>query len=146
MVYDGTDESGHARYRKYFRATVNGVQGIVLIPDDVYLSSSSIPAQANRGTASTYGGKTYTTDTWTTIENKGCVFLPAAGWQIVEEGDASWVSRYDSSNNTGIYWSSTTIDGVVSKHLAFWVDLVSPNYSLAHRHYGLSVRLVRPVE
>jgi hypothetical protein len=135
MESNNTDKSGHARYRKYFRAKVNGVSGIVFLPDDLS-GISDIPAESSRGTASNFNGKTYTTDAWSAMESVGCVFLPAAGFR-----NGTSVSYVGSS---GFYWESTA-NGSGS---AFTVGFDSSNVYPANnfnRTLGFSVRLVREV-
>ena len=136
MESNNTDKSGHARYRKYFRATVNGVIGIVVLPDDIS-GISDIPEESSRGTASTFAGKTYTTDAWATLETAGCVFLPAAG-----DRNGSSVSNVGSY---GSYWSSKANGTGGAYRVFFYSGDVDPAAN-GYRSVGFSVRLVRPVE
>ena len=137
MESSGTDASGHARYRKYFRATVNSVLGIVVLPDDIS-GISNIPEESSRGTASTFGGKTYTTAEWTTLEAAGCVFLPAAGKR---NG-----TTVDEVGSLGVYWSSTAYGIYYAYSLYFNSSSMLPTRSAGYRYFGYSVRLVRDVE
>lgn len=133
MESNKTDKSGHARYRKYFRATVNGLPGIVVLPDDLS-GISDIPAESSRGTASTFSGKTYTTDAWSAMESAGCVFLPTAGFR---KTDAS-VSHVGWS---GFYWESTTYDAGKAYTMGFDNTFVDPAGNF-DRTFGFAVRLV----
>ena len=135
MESNNTDKSGHARYRKYFRAKVNGVSGIVVLPDDLS-GISDIPAESSRGTASTFNGKTYTTDAWSAMESAGCVFLPTAGFR-----NGASVSYVGSS---GFYWPSTANGSGSAFTVGFDKDNVFPANNF-NRNIGFSVRLVRPV-
>ena len=137
MESSGTDTSGHARYRKYFRATVNSVQGIVVLPDDIG-GISNIPEESSRGTASTFGGKTYTKAEWTTLEAAGCVFLPAAG----KRKDTT----VDEVGSLGVYWSSTAYGIYNAYSLYFNSSSMLPARVYGARYFGYSVRLVRNVE
>lgn len=133
MESNNTDKSGHARYRKYFRATVNDVKGIVVLPDDI-TGISDIPDVENRGTASTFEGKTYTTDAWSDLESAGCVFLPAAGYR----GGTS----VNEVGSEGYYWSSTAESAGYAYRVNFNSWRVYPaGYN--RRNDGYSVRLVR---
>ena len=132
MESSNTDKSGHARYRKYFRATVNGVTGIVVLPDDLS-GISDIPAESNRGTASNFA-KTYTTDAWSAMESAGCVFLPTAGFR---KTDAS-VSHVGWS---GFYWESTAYDAGKAYTVGFDNTFVDPAGNF-DRTFGFAVRLV----
>lgn len=137
METNGEDKSDHARYRKYFRATVNGVIGVVLLPDDIS-DISDIPTEENRGTASTFAGKIYTIDAWNALEAKGCVFLPAAG-----DRSGSEVRNY----NEGYYWASNPFENMSSNAscVFFDKDEISPGAGRG-RFLGHSVRLVRQVK
>ena len=135
MESNNTDKSGHARYRKYFRATVNGVSGIVVLPDDIS-GISDIPAESSRGTESAFNVKTYTTAAWSALESSGCVFLPAAGFR-----NGTSVNNVGSS---GFYWSSTANGTDDAYSVGFDLGNVFPaNYF--NRTLWFSVRLVRDV-
>ena len=135
MESNNTDKSGHARYRKYFRAKVNGVSGIVVLPDDLS-GISDIPAESSRGTASTFNGKTYTTDAWSAMESAGCVFLPAAGFR---KEDGTTVSHIGL--DTGFYWTSTAYDAGKAYTMGINSGNVDPANNF-NRIFGFSVRLV----
>ncbi len=132
MESNNTDKRGHARYCKYFRAKVNGVSGIVVLPDDLS-GISDIPAESSRGTASTFNGKTYTTDAWSAMESAGCVFLPAAGFR-----NGNSVMNVGSS---GFYWPSTANGSGSAFTVGFDKDNVFPANNF-NRNIGFSVRLV----
>ena len=134
MDTNNTDKTGHARYCKYFRATVNDVKGIVLLPDDIS-GISDIPDEASRGTASTYGGNTYTTEQWSALQSAGCVFLPAASLRVG--------TNTNSDNSVGRYWSSVSYSNQSNGYgLYFTSTEVSPmDYS--YRYNGQAVRLVK---
>ncbi len=127
------DKSGHARYRKYFRATVNSVKGIVVLPDDIS-GISNIPEETSRGTASTFSGNTYDASAWSTLETAGCLFLSAAGYR----GGSSL--SYVGSR--GYYWSSTAHGTDLAYNLYFSGNGVYPDGS-NERYSGGSVRLVQ---
>ena len=140
-----TDASGHARYRKYFRATVNSVQGIVVLPDDIS-GISDIPAESSRGTSSTFDGKTYTTSAWSALESAGAVFLPAAGRRPYYDGGTT----VEYAGSAGDYWSSSTdndsFPGGVARYaysMFFYSDSVVPASGEEGRKSGYSVRLAR---
>ena len=99
--------------------SVNGVLGVVLYPDD-------------------YAGDAYTTgSTWSTFEEAGCVFLPAAG--------KHYGSSVKSVGSNGYYWSSTSSKGTSAYYVYFYSGDVKPAFS-DYRDYGFSVRLVKNVE
>lgn len=117
---------------RFAKAQVNGVNGVILLPNDWSSSYYSL-CNVNNGGAS-YDSNTITIDDWNTkIEANGAVFMPAAGYR-------TWKNVY-SAGFYGHYWSTTDYgdDG------AYHVDLgVSYLYFVAdnYRYNGFSVRLV----
>ena len=107
--------------RLFACAKVNGVSGVVLLPDDWILPEglSFIPsvtkgltwsslydgsyADANT-TYSHYQDNSYPLEQWLQMEDAGAVFLPAAGYRKTENGQVLW------SPNKG-YIEGTTIGG-----------------------------------
>ena len=98
--------------------TVNDVLGVVLYPDD-------------------YTGSTYSGSDWSTFEDAGCVFLPAAGYR-------NGYLVYDVGS-LGDYWSSTAYSTSNAYYVRFNSGTVDPANS-SSRYRGYSVRLVRPAE
>ena len=115
-----TVNSGTGNGKSYtFGQSVNGTLGVVLYPDN-------------------YTGATYTTGSdWSKFENKGCVFLPAAGYRI-------GTSVYDVGSYGG-YWSSTSYSGASAYGVSFYGSNVYPANDY-YRSHGFSVRLVKNVE
>jgi len=68
--------------KKYSLATVNGVKGMMLLPDNWTLPSDMTfsPAQTN------YTVNVYTTAQWQKMEQNGAIFLPAAGARVFKDG------------------------------------------------------------
>ena len=128
---------------KYGFATVNGVYGIIILPDvfvdprrnmnddtDYFVGK----APSNYG----YNRNVYDSDGWADMEKNGAVFLPAAG-------DRLGVEFYDAGTD-GDYWSSTaapTSDFSNAYRMSFVSNSLSIGNSKSSRSYGLSVRLVR---
>lgn len=115
----------------YGYANINGINGVVILPDNW-----ERPSEVYLITGSDYSYNSYTLDDWSIMESSGAVFLPAAGYR--EETD---VYVY---NTDGDYWSSTTGDGM---HSAYGVDFENYNFN-AQYYYGdlfrgRSVRLVK---
>ena len=131
--------------KMFGHANVNGVNGLVLLPDnwDPALCSSFVYA-SNIIRSSSYTDNTFsetTTPKWSDMEALGCVFLPAAG------------SRYwgDVSPDVGLYgryWTSTRSNGntIDAYQMGFATDDVSQlGESASHRNAGYSVRLVKDI-
>ena len=122
----------------YAKATVNGVSGVILLPDD--WSTSYYTLNSTNSTEATYDTNTISESDWSSnFEAHGCVFLPAAGYR--EGTSVRFVGDY------GGYWSSTAhSDDTNQAHDAYFEsDNVGPAYTW-DRYYGFSVRLVRDVE
>ena len=118
---------------RYLRgtATVNGVNGLILLPDKWTLPT---------GVTFTYGEggwsqNTYSASEWSKMEANGAVFLPAAGYRF---GTDVYGVGYG-----GDYWSSSAYDFYNAGCLYFFGDYVDADYG--SRDYGLSVRLVQDV-
>jgi hypothetical protein len=125
---------------RYAQATVNGVNGTILLPDNW---TASIYALNNTNDGN-YGSNTITAVDWINVlEANGAVFLPAAG---VRRGIS--LSGYDISSN-GNYWSSSHNSIYQSNYVYFGSGNLNTNgspYTILYCCYGLSVRLVRNVE
>jgi len=116
-------------------ACVNGINGLVLLPDDWTLPSG---AHFTSGFASNYGYEyfktvnTYTASEWTLMEEAGAVFLPAAGDRI----GTSMVSV----GAGGSYWSSTCNSSNYPYRVIFGSLSLNPS-DYNYRFNGPSVRL-----
>ena len=115
---------------KYAPAKVNGVNGIVLLPDE-WTQPYGTTFTAG---VTNFGTNVYADAAWTSMEEAGAVFLPVAGYRY--KGNINWVGE------SGFYWTST----VASAGSLSWSWLISASsvsrdyYNL---HYGMSVRLVK---
>ncbi|MBP5371885.1 MAG: Ig-like domain-containing protein [Bacteroidales bacterium] len=118
---------------KVGHAEVNGVNGIVLLPDEWNLPDGLTFTGGNG--ASTQN--TYTAEQWTVMERRGAVFLPAAG---VNMGSAA-----SGVNSNGYYWASTYYGEHYGYTIWFadWILKSDYNYPV---YYGESVRLVQDAE
>ena len=120
---------------RYLRgtATVNGVNGLILLPDNWTLPT---------GVTFTYGEdgwsqNTYSTSEWSKMEANGAVFLPAAGYR-----DGTDVRNVGAG---GGYWSSSYDDDDYAYNVSFYdYDVLADDYD--YRYFGFSVRVVQEVE
>ena len=121
---------------RYFKAVVNGVDCIVLLPDQyTHPEIVPYPTSINVSTAPC-STNTYTAVQWQHLEGAGCVLLPAAG-----KRDITDVSEYGEE---GRYWTSSALveeSPIRAKCWAFDDEDVYLN-DFVFRSYGLSVRLV----
>jgi len=132
---------------RYAMATVNGVAGLIILPDDwstTYHTLNS-PNTANAN----YTTNNISSETWTSrLEAHGAVFLPAAGSRVVgeDEDEDGWYVYVDvlSPGNIGNYWLSTTLNDVQAYYVLFGNN--NSNYVAADLLYcGASVRLVQDI-
>ena len=113
-------------------ATVNDVKGIIVLPDNW---DGSADGSFQYG-SSNFSSKSYTLSDWTTMEDAGCLFLPAAGYR--DQSDINQVNAHV------YYWSATNN----STTEAYRINTNSGAYSISSsgRHYGSCVRLAFNVE
>ena len=130
---------------RYAKAVVNGVNGVILLPDSWnatvytlnYTNRSDAPYTINEIIA----------ENWAILETNGAVFLPAAGERKSNE--------FCYYNDIGFYWSAThkssnyvyaVLFGCSGNgpYLLDCLNQWSPTEN--KRHYGRSVRLVYNVE
>ena len=114
-------------------ATVNGVKGLVLLPDEWNAPDGVIISEE------------MTAEQWATIEKTGAVFLPAAGTLTVNmEGNT--VATVNDVNVVGSYWSSTPSETDVNAFsMTFTESEVKPAVDI-YRRIGSAVRLVKCTE
>jgi hypothetical protein len=130
-------------------AKVNGVLGLVLLPDD-WTFSSELVFIAGTFVAGNYivmkevlETNNYTFEQWQEMEAKGAVFLPAAGDRL--NGEVKHISTM------GCYWTSTsgfdTPTNLYAKQLMFFSSATEISIFPANsvRDDGCSVRLVQDI-
>ena len=111
-------------------ATVNGVHGLILLPDrwgkpaGVEFAPNSFDWNTN----------TYEGDKWSLMEAAGAVFLPASGYRTAAEG-------INDLNSAGFCWSATSKDENESHLLNF--SEKSIGLSFGNKYAGNPVRLVQ---
>ena len=124
-------------------ASVNSVNGLILLPDDCILPNSiSFQGGVVNGL---YGAEyysshnKYTLEEWKILEHYGAIFLPAAG-------DRSGVTIHNVGSR-GIYWTSSPADVHLAETMEFSSGHVESSDNLrGNKANGLSVRLVQDVE
>jgi hypothetical protein len=128
-VFNRRNTSSGIRYAK---AQVAGVNGVILLPDD--WSTSTYSLSNTNASGSSFSSNIISASQWTTLENAGAVFLPAAG------------SRYGTSVNgvgsNGYYWSASYYNSIYAYSVYFNGSHLYENDYYSH-YYGFSVRLVR---
>ena len=120
---------------RYANGIVNGVSGVILLPDDW---NNSIYALSYPNTHMPYTTNEITASDWGAMEASGAVFLPASGYR-------NGISFYNVGE-LGYYWSSSYRSNEYSSKLIFSSGLGPEPDSETNRYGGLNVRLVVPIE
>ena len=120
---------------RYAKAQVHDVKGMILLPDD--WNAGYCPLHYTNTVNALSNTNVITDSLWTTLEQHGAVFLPAAG--LREE-----TSLYDVGD-FGFYWSSSSYDASAAYHLGFGDGTLDVGY-YGVRYGGMSVRLVCQVQ
>jgi hypothetical protein len=117
---------------RYAKAQVNGVNGLVLLPDDWNASTYSLSnANAPNGE---YGFNMITISQWGILENAGAIFLPAAGYR---RGTSTFYV-----SDVGLYWSASHCRYGAVYSMVFGANSLVLDGN--GRSDGFSVRLVCP--
>ena len=119
---------------RYAKATINGVNGVILLPDDWNNSIYSLSNTNDEG--ANYDSNILTVSQWETLEQNGAVFLPATGRR--------WNNMMNNLERGG-YWSATHKTDHDVYQLRFDNNSLNAVANDA-RDNGFSVRLVRPVQ
>ncbi len=123
---------------RYAKATVNNVKGVILLPDD--WSSGTYSLSNTNSNDASFDNNTLTVSQWSTLEQHGAIFLPAAGDRVGTSVSFLWGGR-------GSYWSASYGDDddygtVYSYGVLFYETSFAANY-WGRRDNGHSVRLVQ---
>lgn len=117
-------------------SVVNGVYGLILLPDEFFDPRTSEGHKAfTHGTGSVKN--TYSADNWRQMENAGAVFLPAAGIR-----SATTISDVNTEGN----YHSSTIKGSTSAYVTGFSSSSVATDKECGRSSGCSVRLVKDVD
>ena len=84
--------------------TVNGVGGLILLPDSWTLPAGCTFTPGYSNDQSSWDPNHYTVAQWAMMEAAGAVFLPAAGYRAGSKVDVGYIGK------SGHYWSTTAID------------------------------------
>ena len=115
----------------YGAAQVNGVSGVVVLPDDWTLPEGVSFTKGFNGT-SLYELNVYSTADWAKMEENGAVFLPAVGYRLG--------TTVNDAGDAGYYWSA-----IVSKSVQFSGESLRTDYQWQPSN-GQGVRVVQDAE
>ena len=121
---------------RYAKAKVNGVNGVILLPDNWNSSNYSL-SNTNENDASYNSNKISQTDWQNKFEANGAVFLPAAGFRGGTD--------VDSVGSNGIYWSASYNNIYYARGVNFNDSRLHADYWSNHG-FGHGVRLVCSAE
>ncbi len=113
---------------KYGHGSINGINGMILLPDSWTLPDGLIFTPGNQA----WGKNTYTIDQWTMMEDAGAVFLPASG-----SCNSQGIPSESTQNQNGFYRASTA-----AYYLHFRQGTLQ-NCTASFYQYGDAVRLVK---
>ena len=133
-------------------ATVNGVRGLILLPDSWTLPASVTFTPAVYYNSGNYLQNVYGVSEWDIMEAAGAVFLPTTGTTTEDTySSAYWSSstvrsgifQSWSSDAYRIYWSYSTQSAEPGYSIDSWQLFSSSNYSSYGKSSRLFVRLVK---
>ena len=120
-------------------AQVNGVNGLILLPDNWICPSDVIFKSGfhSENSVEAYGKyQTFTVDQWSKLESAGAVFLPVSGCR--SGLDVAYLQF------RGNYWSATEYNSNYAFIFEFYSSLVPTNGGgILYRICGCSIRLVK---
>jgi len=115
---------------RYAKATVNGVYGLLILPDDWSTSIHSL--NSTNTPSANYTANIIVSSTWKAMEEAGCVFLPITLLRLgtnIDDHDYAYYwssSAYGNNNAHGIHFTDSDLS-----HITYL------------RYFGHAVRLVR---
>jgi len=131
LMFNRTTTSGI----RYAKATVNGVKGVIILPDD--WSTSYYTLNSTNTTDAAFSANIITSANWTSkLEAYGAVFLPAAGIRTYSSVD--YVGTYS-------YYNSSSLKGLQVAYYLFF-DFSDLCVKTLYTNYGNPVRLVADAE
>lgn len=126
---------------QYIKAQVNGVNGLIVFPDDWSNSYHPLSSEYVNNYAISFENIKITESTWVNdFETHGAVFLPVAGQRHVNNNYVEY------PNGRGHYWSATSAGDETAYRVYFTGSSDQWSYGVgSSRRFGYSVRLVRDV-
>lgn len=110
---------------------MNNINGVILLPDD--WNSGYYNLNSTNNADAYYSTNTISSSQWTTLEQHGAVFLPAAGYR-----NGTSVNSVGSNGN---YWSSSYVNRFTVWSVSFSGSSLGTDID-SNRNNGHSVRLV----
>ena len=120
---------------RYAKGSVNGVNGLIVVPDN--WNTSIYPLSSTNTADADFTTNNISSADWTKMEARGCVFLPAAGFRV------NTLVLFVGS--IGYYRSTKHYSDSYANSLYFYSSTLDPSY-FQQRNDGQSVRLVKDVQ
>ncbi len=130
-VFNTRNTSSGIRYAK---AKVADVEGVILLPDD--WSTSTYSLNITNSSGASFTSNVISATQWSTLENAGAVFLPAAKYR-----QRTTIINIDNNEPHGGYWSASSAGRQYAGRVYF--DDGDCKVSSSYRDRGYSVRLVQ---
>ena len=133
--------ASHRTGMQYIKAQVNGVNGLIVFPDDWSNSYHPLSSEYVNNNAISFENIKITESTWVNdFETHGAVFLPVAGQRHVDNNYVEY------PNGRGHYWSATSAGDETAYRVYFIGSSNGWSYGVGSgRRFGYAVRLVRDV-
>jgi hypothetical protein len=112
---------------KYGHGSINGVNGMILLPD-----SWTLPDGLSFTPGNSQFANSYTLEQWALMEAAGAVFLPASG-----SCNSTGIPSESTQNQNGFYRAST------AAYYIHFRDRILENCANSYYQYGDAVRLVK---
>lgn len=132
----------HRSGMQYYKAQVNGVNGLIVFPDDWDDSYHHLSSEYVNNNAISFENTKINESTWTNdFEANGAVFLPVAGQRHVDKDYVEY------PNGRGHYWSATSAGDETAYRVYFTGSSSEWSYGVgSSRRFGYAVRLVYPIK
>ena len=131
------------RVGKRGAGSINGVGGMILLPDDWTKPEDCNFTAAFSDEQNVWGPNNYTLAQWAKMEAAGAVFLPAAGYRGIQSKKPFLVFV----GSQGYYWSTTRWNEWNAMNYLYFSHKDSNGETLSQQNFnnGLSVRPVRVI-
>lgn len=140
----GLPTGSNSTKARYTKATVCGVSGLILFPDNYRHPAVSITGSPNYNSAgSDYSIFIVNAQAWSKMQASGAIFLPFTGTR----SKLTYRNTSEYSSDGGFYWTRTKQDDnniYIMKHQPTVVASVI--YTKQNPQIGLAVRLVKNVD
>ncbi len=126
---------------KYGAAKVNGVGGLVILPDlwELPADCKFTPGMITQYDWY-YATNVYSTTQWEKMEKAGAIFLPAGGYRYYNG------NKHVYTDNVGYYWTSTPTNDIYYRAYNLYFTAYSLDAEKTFgRYFGCSVRLVKDI-